>query len=288
MLIKSMREDPSLVASDRPSPADRRWRPAPLIGATFAAHALGLAAWPLMPQRWSWIAGALAANHMVMLAGALRPRSCLLGPSVSRLPAGDAAAGRVGISFDDGPDPEVTPRVLEILAERRVGGARVGASFFVIGRRAAAHPELITEILRRGHRIENHTYRHPHHFAFLGPRAQAREIDETQDLLEDLTGRRPEWFRAPAGIRNPFLDPLLTWRGLRLASWTRRGFDTVDGRPHRVTRRLVRGLASGDVTLLHDGSAARDGNGRPVVLEVLPRLLDALAERGWQGVPLAD
>ncbi len=273
-----MSQDPIAAASDRET---RPWRPAPLLRATFAVHAAGLAAWPWMPERWPWLLGAFAANHAAVCAAGMWPRGSLLGPCFSRLPAAAAAAGQVGLTFDDGPDPAVTPRVLEILAER---GAR--ASFFVVGRRGAACPELVVEIVRRGHRVENHTYHHPHGFAFYGPRAQAREIDRTQELLERLSGRRPEWFRAPAGIRNPFLDPLLARRGLRLAAWTRRGYDKVERRPDRVARRLVRGLAAGEVTMLHDGAPARDRHGRPVVLEALPRLLDEIAERGWQAVPM--
>ncbi len=100
-----------------------------------------------------------------------------------------------------------------------------------------------------------------------------------------MTGRRPRLFRPPAGLRNPLLDRVLHRTGLRLVSWTRRGFDAVEKNPAAVTRRLLDGLAAGDVLLLHDGSALR-GGGNPVVLEVLPRVLDALAERGLRSVAI--
>lgn len=263
-----------------PSPV-RRWRPSLLVHASVGLHAVSLATLPFMPSRWPWFLSALAANHLVLSVAGMWPRNQWLGPSISQLPESSAVAGEIGLSFDDGPDPEVTPRVLEILARR---GVR--ASFFLIGQRAAAHPELVEQILEQGHLLENHTYHHPNHFAFLGPRGQAREIDRTQDLLEKFSGRRPAWFRAPAGIRNPFLEPILARRGLYLASWTRRGFDTVERRPERVVKRLVRGLAPGHITLLHDGSVARDHRGEPVVLEALTRLLDFLDEQGWRAVPL--
>jgi peptidoglycan/xylan/chitin deacetylase (PgdA/CDA1 family) len=188
----------------------------------------------------------------------------------------------VALTFDDGPDPEVTPRVLDLLAER---GAR--ATFFCIGRRARAHPEIVAEIVRRGHEVENHTWSHPNSFACYPPGPMRREIVRAQEALAETAGRRPRYFRAPAGIRNPLLDPLLHAQGLTLVSWTRRGFDTVAREPERVARRLLRGLAGGDVLLLHDGSAARDRQGTPVVLEVLPRLLDALEDRGLTGVPFS-
>lgn len=262
-------------------PTARPWRPSPLIYSSVGLHAASLATLALMSSGWPWVLSALAANHLVLSIAGMWPRGQWLGPSISRLPETSVAAGEIGLSFDDGPDPEVTPRVLEILARR---GVR--ASFFLIGQRAAAHPELVEQILSQGHLLENHTYHHPNHFAFFGPRAQAREIDRTQDLLEKLSGRKPGWFRAPAGIRNPFTEPILARRGLHLASWTRRGFDTVERRPELVVKRLLRGLAPGHITLLHDGSVARDHDGQPVVLEALTRLLDFLDEQGWKAVPL--
>ncbi len=256
--------------------AASRWRPAPLLRFSLGLHAAGLVALGLAPAGWPLWVGAMVVDHAGMAAAGMSPRSRLLGPNLSRLPpaAGD---GRIALTFDDGPDPEVTPRVLEVLDAY---GAT--ASFFCIGRRAAEHPELVAETARRGHRVENHTHRHAHSFAFRGPRAQGRDIDRAQETLERAAGRRPTYFRAPAGMRNLWLDMVLSQRRLTLASWTRRGFDAVDRRPARVARRLLEGLTAGDVLLLHDGSAARDRNGRPVVLEVLPRLLDAAAERGFR------
>ena len=113
------------------------------------------------------------------------------------LPEGAAAAGRdeIALTFDDGPDPEVTPRVLDLLD---AAGAR--ATFFCIGRRVEAHPEIAAEIARRGHRIENHTYTHPHLFAcYLAP-ALRREIEDAQRAIERATGRRP---RPLPGTRRP-------------------------------------------------------------------------------------
>ncbi len=257
-----------------PAEIGKPWRPAPLIKLSIGLHAAGVVALAATPARWPLVAGAMILDHLVLCTAGLLPRSGLLGANLSRLPPA-AAGGKVALTFDDGPDPAVTPAVLDLLAAR---GAR--ASFFVIGRRAERHPELVTEIARQGHRLENHTYRHSNAFACGGPRRLSREIDRAQDTIERLTGRRPAYFRPPAGIRNPWLDALLARRGLTLASWTRRGFDTVDGRPGRVGRRLLKGLAAGDVLLLHDGNAARGPGGRPVVLEVLPRLLAAAAERG--------
>jgi peptidoglycan-N-acetylglucosamine deacetylase len=235
-------------------------------------HAAALATVLARPAAWPWALGAVVADHALLTAAGLTPRSHLLGPNWTRLPAEAAARGEVAITIDDGPDPKVTPRVLELLDERR---AR--ATFFCIGERVQRHSQLTREMARRGHPIENHTQRHLHRFSLLGPRGLMAEIERAQDTIGITTGEQPLFFRAPAGLRSPFLDPVLSRFNLRLASWTRRGFDTVNARAEAVLAKLTRRLAAGDILLLHDGHAALTRGGAPVILEVLPRLLDALA-----------
>lgn len=256
-----------------------RWRPNVFLRGSAALHAAAVAGAALRPELWPLALGAIAANQAVITAGGLLPRSRLLGPNWTRLPA--AAGAQVAITLDDGPDPEVTPRVLEVLARH---GAQ--ASFFCIGERAVAHPALMREIAAAGHAVENHSWRHRHDFALFGPRRFADEIGRAQDALAALAGARPRFFRAPAGLRNPFLELALTGLGLQLVSWTRRGYDTVTGNARGVLDRLTRGLAAGDILLLHDGHAARTASGTPVVLEVLPQLLDAVAAAGLRPVTL--
>jgi peptidoglycan/xylan/chitin deacetylase (PgdA/CDA1 family) len=102
-----------------------------------------------------------------------------------------------------------------------------------------------------------------------------REILAAQAALHEASGRAPRFFRPPAGVHSPLLDPVLHQLGLKLVSWTRRGFDTRIGHAGCVAARLTRRLAAGDILLMHDGHAARTAAGMPVVLEVLPRVLDA-------------
>jgi len=266
-----------------PSPQDtpRRWSPSPLLYASAAVHAGAAAAMLARPRAWPWALGALAANHLGLAAAGLWPRSQLLGPNWTRLPAQSGVSARAAITIDDGPDPAVTPRVLAQLAEH---GAH--ATFFCVGFRVERYADLAREIVSRGHHIENHTQRHRHNFSLLGPGAMAAEIARAQDSIFRITGCSPRFFRAPAGLRNPFLDPVLTRLQLRLASWTRRGFDTVNANADAVYRRLANPLQDGDILLLHDGNAARARGGTPVILEVLPRLLDALAAKRLQPVTL--
>ncbi len=258
----------STESSSRPP----RWRPTPLVGASLGLHAGAVAALIARPALWPWVLGALLADHAVLTGASLVPRSHLLGPNWTRLPPAAATRRQVAITIDDGPDPHVTPRVLALLEERQVC-----ATFFCIGQRVRAHSELAREITRRGHAIENHSHRHAHYFSLLGPRGLTMEIERAQDTIGIVTGQRPAFFRAPAGLRNPFLDPVLSRLGLHLASWTRRGFDTVNASAEGVLGKLASGLHGGEILLLHDGNAARTRAGSPIVLEVLPRLLDALA-----------
>jgi len=255
-----------------PAEARRRgWLWSPSMSASAAIHGGALATTVIDPVLWPWTLSAVAANHAILTAAGLWPRSRLLGPNWNRLPSISGARREVAITIDDGPDAEVTPRVLEMLAAH---GAR--ATFFCVGERVERHAGLARDIVRQGHAIENHSQRHRHNFSLLGPRGMQAEIARAQDSIGGVTGSRPRFFRAPAGLRNPFLDPVLTRLDLRLASWTRRGFDTVNRDPEAVYRRLTTGLCGGEILLLHDGNAARGVSGIPVILDVLPRLLEAL------------
>jgi peptidoglycan/xylan/chitin deacetylase (PgdA/CDA1 family) len=258
-----------------------RWLPSPLLKGSAALHAIAGAGLVLEPRAWPLALGAVVADHLVLSTVGLVPRGTLLGPNLTRLPA---AAGKViALTIDDGPDPHVTPAVLEVLARRK---AR--ATFFCVGEQLRAHRELARDIVAAGHAIENHTDTHPYHFSFFGPGAIAAEIKGAQATISEICGKAPRFFRAPAGLRNPFLQPVLAQLGLRLASWTRRGFDTVEGEASTVNRRLLRGLAAGDVLLLHDHRAARTRAGVPVILDVLPHLLDAFEASGLRTVTLSE
>jgi peptidoglycan/xylan/chitin deacetylase (PgdA/CDA1 family) len=262
------------------APAER-WRPTPLVASSVGLHCVAGASALLAGETWPWAIGAVAANHLVLGAAGMWPRSTLLGPNIVRLPESAIARREIAFTFDDGPDPEVTPRVLDILEAH---GVR--ASFFCIAEEAARHPDLCREIARRGHAVENHSRTHLLHFALRGPGGTRREVSAAQSDLAAITGRLPRFFRAPAGIRSPFLDPVLHDLGLKLVSWTRRGFDTRRCDVEEVATLLAAGMAAGDILLMHDGNCARTADGRPVVLQVLPRLLGQAQSLGLRPVTL--
>jgi peptidoglycan-N-acetylglucosamine deacetylase len=269
----------SAPMTDAPPP---RWRPSGLIKASVALHAGAAGALIARPHAWPWILGVVVTDHLVLTAAGLWPRSQWLGPNWTRLPAGAATAtGAIAITIDDGPDPEVTPRVLALLASHQAK-----ATFFCIGERVAQYPHLARQIVEQGHGIENHSFHHPLTFSLMGPKGMAAEIQRTQQIIASTTGEVAQFFRAPAGLRNPFLEAVLVQAHLRLVSWTRRGFDTVNTRPERVLGKLTRGLCAGDIVLLHDGHAARTASGEPVILAVLPGLLRQLSAATLKPVTL--
>ncbi len=255
----------------------------PILKASAAVHAAAALGTLAMPAAWPWALAAVLGNHAVLTLAGLLPRSTLLGPNLTRLPPTALTQHQVALTLDDGPDPQVTPRVLDLL-----DAAAARASFFCIGWRARQHPALCREIVARGHRVENHGDAHSNAFSLFGPARMHADISAAQATLSDITGQAPLFFRPTAGLRNPFLQPVLAQLELRLASWTRRAYDTRDAHAQRVLQRLTRNLAAGDILLMHDGHAARKPDGQPVILTTLPQLLQAFSLQGLQPVTLKD
>ena len=258
------------------------WHPTWALRMSAVLHVCSAVLVVVNPALWPWALGTVVANHLVLTAAVMRPQSRLLGPNMTRLPPDAARRGEVALTFDDGPDPEITPQVLDLLDEY---GAK--ASFFCIAERVAAHPELAREIIRRGHTVENHTRKHSYAFPLFGPRALQREINAAQSTIHAITRAAPKFFRAPMGFRNPFLAPAVKRANLRYVSWTRRGYDTFAKHAEPVLHRLQQGLAAGDILLLHDGRPNQLQQNSPVILEVLPRLLKQLQALNLKSVSLA-
>jgi peptidoglycan/xylan/chitin deacetylase (PgdA/CDA1 family) len=236
--------------------------------ALVAAHTLVFAAW----WQLGWRIGLplLAATHLVFLWGVLKPQSRMYGPVLTRLPVADR---RVWLTIDDGPSDD-TRAILDLLDAH---DAR--ATFFLVGERAAARPELVREIMVRGHGIGNHSQTHPQAwFWALGPARMRCEIAQCQRTLRGITGRAPRWFRAVVGHANPFVSAPLRGHGLARAAWSARGFDAVHADPAAVVARIERDLAPGAIVLLHEGAR----HGRSV--EMIALLLQRMGALGYRTV----
>lgn len=181
----------------------------------------------------------------------------------------------VWLTIDDGPDPEDTPRLLELLAAH---GAR--ATFFVIGQNAAAHPELVRAIAAAGHEVAHHTHTHPiGTFWCASPGRVRRELDAALAALREA-GVAPIRFRPPVGIKNPWLANALRARGLTAIGWSARGLEHWLGDADAVASRALRGITPGAILLLHEGPRM------PAAIRVhaIQRVLERLQTLGYRCV----
>jgi peptidoglycan/xylan/chitin deacetylase (PgdA/CDA1 family) len=184
----------------------------------------------------------------------------------------------VGLTFDDGPHPEGTPAVLELLAARGVH-----ATFFLVGEQVARRPSLAGEIVAAGHGIGLHCDRH-RNLLRLGPRAVRDDIARAQQRIEDATGRAVERYRPPYGIFNAAALALVKRNGWRPLLWTHWGRDWESrATPESIVRRLVGGeIAEGSVLLLHDADDYSASGSWRTTLAALPQVLDELDARGLE------
>jgi peptidoglycan/xylan/chitin deacetylase (PgdA/CDA1 family) len=208
--------------------------------------------------------------------------SQVLGPSLVRGPLG---AREIAITFDDGPAPPFTERILDILREHNVT-----ATFFVCGKNAERHPETLRRIHAEKHTIGNHTYSHP--FLCLKGRGRiVEEIGRTQNVIEQITGCQPRIFRPPFGIRWFGLFPVLRQRGLMNIQWSDTGFDWMEKNTAAdIARLALSKLRSGSVILLHDGrdTCPPDRYDRSRTVAALPAIIEGARKAGFSFVSIEN
>ncbi|MGE9294833.1 MAG: polysaccharide deacetylase family protein [Puniceicoccales bacterium] len=184
----------------------------------------------------------------------------------------DGPGKTLWLTIDDGPDPQDTPRILELLAQHRAK-----ATFFMIGERAAAHPELVAAVREAGHEIACHTHRHPKAlFWALGSREVARELDDALDAIE-LQGGDVSRYRSPVGIKNFFLGKRLAERGLTYIGWTIRSGDALGRDVTAIVERVRRRLRPGAIILMHEG----DGVAPDVRVKAIKAVLELCTRDGY-------
>ena len=217
---------------------------------------------------WRWGLPAMLLSHVPFLWGTLKADSRLFSPVLRRLPTGEK---RVWLTIDDGPSAD-TAAILDLLDRHQ---AR--ATFFVVGENARKHPDLVREIVRRGHALGNHSHTHPQAwFWALGPARMRAQVAGNQAELTALTGTPPRWFRAVVGMANPFVSAPLREYGLARVAWSARGYDALAADPQAVVARIERDIAPGAIVLLHEG--ARHGC-NVAALALLLQRLDGLGYR---------
>ncbi len=220
----------------------------------------------------------LAAGTALLLLLVLHPNASLWAPTRSRARGPSRA---VALSFDDGPDPDFTPPLLDLLATRGVK-----AAFFLVGERVEKHPDLVERIHREGHLAANHSHRHGLAFPFLLAAAAGKEIDACNAAIARVIGAAPRLFRAPLGFKNPALGDALRRRGMVAVGWQARGYDAVEPSAEVIARRVLARLRPGGVVLLHDGAGLGGTADRRPTLEALPEIIDGVRARGLDFVRL--
>jgi peptidoglycan/xylan/chitin deacetylase (PgdA/CDA1 family) len=237
-----------------------------------SVHAL-LAGPPPLP----WAVLAFASYVTLLFGGLFVLRWRVFVDAVVRGPRG---ARGVALTFDDGPDPKWTPRVLATLAKHRAK-----ATFFLVGKKAEAHPEVVRAILDAGHDVGLHSYAHDRLFVLRREARVRADLERGLAVLEKLTGMRPTTFRPPIGHTNPIIARTADRLDLTVVGWTISGHDGVAStRVEDVIARVRRDLRDGAIIALHD--APERGSREPAAVKALPVILDAIAAERLEVVPL--
>ncbi len=182
---------------------------------------------------------------------------------------------KVALSFDDGPHPEITPRVLEIL--RRY---EVKAAFFVCGANALRHPHLVRQIDEEGHIVGNHTFSHSLFLTLSG--LAFGETVKTQEILTDILGKDSRFFRPPHGLASPFFLKKLRSLGFKIVSFDVVAYDWKKSTTaEKIVQRVKMSVKDGSIIVLHDGDETREKAERKEVVKALPGVIESLSDSGF-------
>jgi peptidoglycan/xylan/chitin deacetylase (PgdA/CDA1 family) len=179
---------------------------------------------------------------------------------------------KIALTFDDGPN-ENTLQILEILKKYNTK-----AAFFCIGKNIEKHPEILRRIVADGHIAGNHSYSHSHFFDFYRKDRIVQELRETDNLILEITGKKPHFFRPPYGVTNPSIRRALAVTKHRVIGWNIRSMDGVSKDGNAIFNRIIKHLSPGSVVLLHDT--------RPETANLLEQLLLTVAEKNYEVVPV--
>lgn len=243
-----------------------------------AATLLGSAAW-FGPGFASLGVPALALIALVT-DGVARASSSVLYPTVTR---GPKQGNKIALTFDDGPDPEVTPAVLDVLRQH---GVR--STFFTIGRLLEQQPLLAQRIAAEGHELGNHSWQHSRWQNFFSARRHAADMERSERAIAKITGANTTpLFRPPVGLKSPELARAAHPRGIVMVAWSLHSRDTRTADPVRIADRVLRRIMPGDIVLMHDGHDL-PGRHRPACAAALALILTGLKAKGLLPVPVSE
>jgi peptidoglycan/xylan/chitin deacetylase (PgdA/CDA1 family) len=209
--------------------------------------------------------------------GAYHRNSPVFGRVMGRLPTSERL---VTLTFDDGPNPDATPRILDALAEKNVK-----ATFFMLGRYVESWPELALRAAHDGHQIGNHGYFH-RKLHFRGPAYVRQDIRLGKRAIERAGVTAPRWFRAPHGFRNPWVSSIAASMDERIAGWSLGVWDSDNPGVEQIVERTVKGARPGSIILLHDGDGYDPDGDRLQTAAAVPLIIDGLRGLGYGFVTL--
>ena len=205
--------------------------------------------------------------------GAFHRNSPLFGPALGRIQSDRKV---VALTFDDGPNPDATPQILDTLKEK---GVR--ATFFILGSHAERWPELVRRISAEGHQIGNHGYFH-RKLHFKSPFYVSRDIRLGLRAIKRAGAPAPRYFRAPHGFRSPWTTPIASSYGERTVGWSLGVYDSDLPGVDEIVKRTLEGVSPGSIVLLHDGDGYNPDGDRTQTAAAVPLIIDRLKEQGYE------
>ena len=235
-----------------------------IVAALIAAAFLGVTIrwWYFVLVAWAWVT--------VVFTGCINIRLDFFMPVKCRADTNEQV---VALSFDDGPHPVYTPRILNTLKQHRIP-----ATFFCIGKNIVGNESLLQRIKAEGHIIGNHSHTHHFWFDMFGPQKMLADMRQMDNAVAAVTGVKPLLFRPPYGVMNPNLKKAIIDGKYCPVGWSIRSLDTVIKDKQKLLFRTTGQLKPGDIILLHDSME--------ITAEVLPEIIEQIRNRGFKIVPL--
>ncbi len=210
----------------------------------------------------------ILVDIVVLLAGSFCVCS---GLYIQALCSGRADTKKVSITFDDGPDKIITPRVLDLLKRYDIK-----ACFFLVGKNIEGNEEILKRMINEGHIIGNHSYSHKKYFGFLGTGKVKEDLLKNEELIERVTGKRVAFFRPPFGVSNPNIARAARLFDYTVLGWSIRSFDTVSRNNDKTIKRVFRRLKPGGMILFHDNHEC--------IIPILEEVINRTMEDGYDFV----
>lgn len=229
-----------------------------LAGLILADVFLSINAW--------WYAGMGIVLLLLLIAGSVYIR---LGFYIKSYCAGDRQQKWVAFSFDDGPDSQNTPFILDLLKQH---GIR--AAFFVVGKKLENEMEIIRRIDQEGHIMGGHSFSHHFFFDLFSPKRMKIELEETEQVILNITGKKMKLFRPPYGVTNPVLARVVKRLRYHVIGWSLKSGDTVAGDAQVLLEKLAGKVKNGDLILFHDT--------KPILRDVLPIFITFLKSENYR------